>query len=161
MKNILASIVVITIFLFAYGCGKEKKPYVPVVRCPDLTRNIDTINRYIQGTWEFLEELRCSWDGCQYLTPSSPGMYRTTLKLSSDTARFFKNNTPDSVYKFRIQREFEISNYAPDSLPVIVYYSFYTGIRRTYVPIMICKDQLLMQHQLVSSFVGESIWARK
>ena len=161
MKNAFILLVAGIAILFIYGCEKEEKPYVPVVRCTSLTRDIDTINTFIHGTWEFLEELRCSWDGCQYLTPKSPGMNRITLKLSNDTARFFKNSMPDSVYKFRIQREFEISNYPPDSLPVIVYYSFYTGLRRTYVPIMICENQLLMQHQFVSSIVGESIWVRK
>jgi hypothetical protein len=161
MKNNLILLAAVIVLLLAYGCEKEEKPYVPVVRCPNLTRDIDTINKYIRGDWEFLEELRCSWDGCQYLTPKSSGMYHITLKLSNDTARFFKNNMPDSVYNFKIQREFEISNYPPDSLPVIVYYSFYTGIRRTYVPIMICKNQLLMQYQFVSSSVGERIWTRK
>jgi len=34
-------------------------------------------------------------------------------------------------------------------------------LRKSHVPVMICKNQLLMQHQYVSSFVGESVWLRK
>lgn len=162
MQKIILFIFIL--FVLFCACKKEKQdgPYVPVVRCADLTRNIDTINHFIKGNWDWAEEYRVTrLNGGEYITPSSPGSYHTLLKLSGDTARFFKNGQPDSVYRFRIQRESEISNYPPDSLPVLVYYSFYTGLRRTYVPVMICKDQLIMQHQYVSSIVGERIWLRK
>jgi len=122
--------------------------------------NIDTINLYIRGDWEWLEEFRISWDGIHYFTPDSPGFYHISLILSGDTARFFRNNIVDSVYQFRIQRQFEITNYPLDSLPVIAFYSFFSGKRMSYVPIMICKNQLLMMHQYVSSIVGERLWKR-
>jgi hypothetical protein len=147
--------------LLLAGCEKEEKPYVPVVRCSNFTRNIDTINMYINGTWEFLEELRCGRNGCEYLTPESPRMYKISLKLSGDTARFYVNNQPDSIYQYRIQWLYEFTNYPGDTLPVLVYYSFYTGLRKSQVPIMICSNQILMQHQFVSSYVGERLWMRK
>jgi hypothetical protein len=162
MKNILTSLVASIVLFFASGCEREKKPYVPVQRCPDLTRNMDTISKYIHGTWEWLEEMRIDrYSGIQYFTPNTPGWYSLTVKLSNDTAKFFVNNFPDSVFQFRIQKWMEITNYPTDSIPVIAYYSFYTGVRRNAIPIMICKDQLLMQNQLVSSIFGENVWRRK
>lgn len=162
MKNPLILVVLSLFTLCACKKEKVKRPYVPIVRCADMTKNIDTINMFIQGNWEWVEEYRVTrYNGEEYFTPSSPNSYHLNLKLSGDTARFFVNSTPDSIYRFRIQRELEITNYPTDSLPVIVYYSFYTGQRMSYVPIMICKNQLLMQHQYVSSFVGERLWIRK
>ncbi len=162
MKKPIFLLIVITISFIA--CKKEKQdgPYVPIVRCTDLSRNMDTINHYIKGNWEWAEEYRVTrLRGAEYITPNTPGFDRISLKFSGDTARFFVNGLPDSVYRFRIQRMLEITNYPTDSLPVLVYYSFYTSLRKSHVPVMICKNQLLMQHQYVSSFVGENIWERK
>ncbi len=162
MKNLLLFSL---LNLFALSaCKKEnvKGPYVPIARCVDLTSNMDTINLYIQGSWEWVEEYRVTrYNGEEYITPNSPNSYHLNLKLFGDTARFFVNNRPDSVYRFRIQRELEITNYPTDSLPVLVYYSFFTGQRKSYVPLVICINQLLMQHQYVSSIVGERLWVRK
>jgi len=164
MKNAFILLVAGIALLFIYGCEKEEKPYVPVVKCQELTQNMDTINRYIHGEWEWLEEKR--YDRYQnkylYFTPNSPGWYRRSIKLSGDTIRFYKNNVLyDSVYQFKIQREFEITNFPSDSLPVLAYYSLYRGVIYYYVPIMICKDQLLMQGQFDSDINGEEIWKRK
>ena len=155
-------IIVPLICLCFYCCKKENQPYKPLERCPDLTNNMDTISKYIDGNWIWLEEKR--WDRVkgeyEYLTPQTEG-YTLQLVLSGDTARFYKNNDADSVYKFKILRESDIETWQPDdTLPVIAFFGFSTGVRQSYVPIKICKDQLLMQHQFVSSIVGERIWNR-
>lgn len=162
MKNGIHSVITLSLLLF-FSCTKDDpKPYVPVKRCPDLTRNRDTINFYIHGTWEWIEEKRINRiDGIVYFTPNSPGWYSTFLKLSNDTAFFMVNGLPDSVYQYRIQELSEITNYPEDSIPVISYYSFNSGLRKGSVPIMICNDQLLMQYQFVSSLAGERIWKRR
>jgi hypothetical protein len=117
---------------------------------------------YIHGHWKWVEEYRVTrYNGEEYITPDSPGENDLELKFSGDTAKFFVNKRPDSVYRFTIQREWEITNYPTDTLPVLVYYSFFTGRRKSYVPILICKNQLLMQHQYVNSIVGERLWLRK
>lgn len=160
LKNLLI-VSLITLLVFS-SCKKDKGEYVPYARCVGLTRNIDTISKYIHGNWEWVEEYRVTrYEGGHYITPDSPNSYHLTLKLSADTARFFVNNRPDSIYRFKIQRELEITNYPTDSLPVIVYYSFNTGQRKSYVQIMICRDQLLMQHQYVSSIAGERLWLKR
>lgn len=160
MKNLSSLILFLTFILFA--CKKEVKPYVPVQRCADRTRNMDTINLYIHGTWKFVEELRVSREyGVQYLTPDSPEVGHWTLKLYGDTATFFTNNIEEYSYRFRIQRELDFTNYPTDSLPVLAYYSFSSGGMIAYIPIEICSNQLLMQGQYVSSVVGERLWIRK
>src|SRR5258705_2751802 len=69
----LSVLILITIG-FLYGCGKEEKPYVPIQRCPDLTRNMDSISKYIHGTWEWVEEKRYERNKNDYVyyTPNSP-----------------------------------------------------------------------------------------
>ena len=161
MKNLLI-LLLVTFFSFC-ACKKENKPYIPVTRCPDLTRNIDTINTYIQGEWEWVEERRYDRDRGEYVyyTAYSPGWYHLSIKLNGDTVKLFVNGLPDSTYQFKIQRLSEITNYPLDSLPVLVYYSFYTRLRRNAIPIMICKDQLLMQYQIMADNLGEDIWMKK
>jgi hypothetical protein len=83
------------------------------------------------------------------------------VRLFADTAIVSIPNISESVFKFRIQWQFEITGFPTDSLPMLVYYSFDTGIRQNAVPIMICKNQLLLQHQYVSSIQGEALWIRK
>jgi virulence-associated protein VapD len=145
-----------------FSCSKDDpKPYVPVKRCPDLTRNRDTINTYIHGTWEWIEEKRFDrLTGIVYVTPQSNNSYHITLKYSGDTAYRWKNNIIDSIYRFRIEDFSVISNIPEDTIPVVSYYSFYTNEWRGAVPILVCKDQLLMQYQLVTSGGGEEIWLR-
>jgi hypothetical protein len=147
--------------LLANACKKEEKPYVPVVRCENFTRNVDSINLYIQGNWNWVEEYRVSRTGEEYIRPNTSGYYPIKLSISGDTASFYVNHIPDSVYQFKIKKLSEFTNYSEDTVPVLVYYSFFTGIRKTHVPILICRNQILMQHQYVSSFVGERLWLRE
>lgn len=100
-------------------------------------------------------------NGLELITPNTPGQKRLFWFLSGDTAKLHFENQPDSIYRFRIQREYEITNYVTDSLPVLAFYGLIDNLRRSYVPIMICPNQLLTQHQYVSSFFGESLWVKK
>jgi hypothetical protein len=58
MKNYITPILASTIIFFVCGCEKEEKPYVPVQLCPEITNNMDTILKYIPGTWSWVEEKR-------------------------------------------------------------------------------------------------------
>lgn len=161
MKNHVIGFILPIIFLVA-ACGKEEHEYEPIPRCPDLTSNIDTIKKYIPGTWKWAEEVR--YDriaGIRYFTPNSPGWHHVSVKLYGDTAQFFVNNKIDSARQFKIQRLLEITNFNSDSTPVLVYYNFHNGVRRSSVPIWICKDQLIMQYQLFSDIAGDQLWIRK
>lgn len=161
MKNFKLLLVAFLALLLAYGCEKEEKPYVPIERCANLTRNIDTIGNYIKGTWDWVEELRVSRNGVEYITPNSPGYYHIRLNFSGDTVKFIVENRLDSIYSFRIQRELEITGILSDSLTVLAYYSFYGGYLVSYVPVKICQNQLLMELQHVTSLSGEKLWIRK
>jgi hypothetical protein len=160
MKKPILLILFFTVILFA--CKKEHKAYVPVQRCVDLTRNIDTINLYIHGNWRFVEELRFSREnGLQYLTPDSEGAGHWSIKISGDTVTFFTNNLQDASYRFRIQRELEFTNFPKDSMPCLFLYSVSSTHLVSYIPILICRNQLIMQTQHVSSFGGERLYIRE
>ncbi|MBI2729156.1 MAG: hypothetical protein HYX40_00110 [Sphingobacteriales bacterium] len=125
---------------------------------------MDTAKLYIQGTWLWLEEKRMSQSQGQlmYLTPQNQG-YTLSMKLSNDTARFFRNNQPDSVYTFKIQRLAEISgtNFPEDQDPVLVFYRLTNNLRAWHVPFIICPDYLQLQYQYVRSIEGEQIWKKQ
>lgn len=156
------------ILLFSFFCCCKKKQvqneYQPNVIPCTLSKDIDTVKFYIQGTWEWLEERRPNrlLQEMEYLTPQNQG-YTLTLKLYNDTARFFKNNQPDSVYTYKIQRLTEITelHFPEDSVPVLVYYNLNNGIRAWHVPIKICSNYILLQSQYVTSIGGEAIWKRQ
>lgn len=162
MKLLFISILLLSLLC----CCKKNKTveYQPIQIPCALTKNMDTARLYIQGTWLWLEEKRITQSGGQlvYLTPQNQG-YTLSMKLSNDTARFFRNNQPDSVYTFKIQRLAEISgtNFPEDQDPVLVFYNLYNGLRNSHVPIKICSDYLLLQYQYVSSIVGETIWKKQ
>ena len=154
----------ITLLFFIFVSCKKEKVYQPVQISCNLTKDLDSCKALIKGSWTWLEEKRASFTQLdyQYLTPKNQGITRI-LKFSNDTARFFKNNLPDSVYTFKILRLAEISgtNFPEDNDPIIVYYNLHNGLRRSFVPLKICHKFLLLQHQFVSSVVGEQIWAKQ
>lgn len=156
----------ILLFSFCY-CKKKQlvqEDYKPIVIPCTLSKDIDTVKFYIQGTWEWLEEKRS--DRLQqkfiYLTPQNQG-YTLTVKLYNDTARFFKNDRRDSIYIYKIQRQTEITgtNYPEDNDPVLAYYNLNDGQRAWFVPVKICNNYMLLQYQYVSSIGGEAIWRKQ
>ena len=161
MKQFLIIILLFSIF----SCKKKPvEEYIPVQILCTLSKNIDTVTLYIQGTWEWLEEKRYNrgLQKIEYFTPKTQG-YSLTLKLSNDTARYFKNNLLESTYTFKIQRLTEISgtNFPEDQDPVIVFYNLHNGLRSSYVPLKICSNYLLLQYQFVRSIEGEWIWKKQ
>lgn len=161
MKQLL----IITFIISILSCCKKNEAveYQPIQIPCQLTKNLDTARLYIQGTWQWLEEKRYNrgLQKTEYLTPQNQG-YTLTLKLSNDTARYFKNNLPDSVYTFKIQRLTEISgtNFPEDNDPVLVFYRLHNGQRNNHVPLKICINYLLLQYQYVTSIGGETIWKK-
>ncbi len=109
----------------------------------------------VEGKKIFSREL----GGYYYLTPQTQG-YSATLTLSNDTARFYKNNQPDSIYRFSILREKDITTMPEDSLPVIAYYRLQTGLMESYFRIKICKNFLVTEQSYRADMTGDDIWEK-
>lgn len=157
----------ITLLLFIFACCKKntvENEYQPVVVTCTLTKDLDSCKSLIQGNWVWLEEKRFNRveQKFEYLTPQNQG-YTLSVTLLNDTARYYRNNRPDSVYTFKILRLTEISgtNFPEDNDPVIVFYNLHNGLRNWHVPIRICSNYLLLQYQYVSSIGGEAIWKKQ
>ena len=122
MKNLL-----LTIILFSLVCCKKqlkiKNEYIPLVIPCNLSSELDTITHSFNETWEFVQEKRVNriQGGFTYLTPNSQG-YKTTMKLFSDTLAIFKNNVADSIYKYKILKQADVTgtNNPDDNEPVLV-----------------------------------------
>jgi hypothetical protein len=92
----------------------------------------------------------------QYYTPRDPEVGNQIVIFSGDTAYFYKDNSPNSAYRFKIQREFEVANYLNDSIPVLCFYSLSSGHLSNYVYVEICSSQLLM-----SGPYATHLWVRQ
>ncbi len=162
-------LLLISIF-FGISCCKKKEiideneTYKPVqVNCI-LSKNLDSAKLYIAGAWNWVEEKRVDRRQQKfiYLTPQTEG-YSLVMNFRNDTVRFFRNNQIDSVYTYKILLQHEITgtNYPEDQEPALVFYRLYDGLRSGYVPLKICENYLLLQHQYVSSVVGGRIWKKQ
>ncbi len=158
---------IITLFQTLISCSKNKQPeaeYIPVEISCTMTKNLDSCKLLIVGNWDWLEEKRFNRvkGVYEYLTPQNQG-YTSSISFKNDTAYIFKSGVPESVYTYEVVRLSEISgtNFPEDNDPVLVFYNLSDGLRNSHVPIKICKDFLLLQHQYVTSIGGESIWKRQ
>jgi len=162
MKNLL-----LTIILFSQVCckkqPKKETEYIPFVITCNLSSDLDTIKQSFNGTWEFVQEKRVEriQEGFYYLTPQSQG-YNLRMQIIYDTVKYFRNTTQDSVYRYKILKQADITgtNNPDDNEPVLVFYNTYNGLRNSYVPIKSCGNYLILQFQAVTSIVGEQIWKK-
>jgi hypothetical protein len=136
-----------------------KAPFVAPCK---LTKNMDSVKMYIQGTWTWLQEERVQrGQPTKYLTPQTEGV-SYMVKLSGDSTISYKCGALTGKSKFAIVRLKEISgtNFPEDEDPVMVFYDLRTGARTSYVPIVICESYYILQYQYVSSVVGPNTWKK-
>lgn len=166
-------LICIVLFFTVFVCCTDKeidKPieteeeYKPVQILCTLSNNLDTVKLQIPGTWEWIEEKR--WNDLvqkfDYLTPKTQG-YTLRMKLNRDTITFYKNNVIQDINTYKILRQGEVTgtNYPDDENTVIVYYRIPEGTRIHFVPLKMCGNYMVLQHQYVSSVVGPKIWERR
>ena len=157
MKKAFLIILLIPILL----CCK-KQVYQPIQIPCTLTKDLDSCRSLIKGNWvwretKILNQLEGRND---YITPKTEGNTRS-LSFINDTARFYKNMRPDSVFTYKILRLTELTgtNYAEDNDPVVVFYQLHNGRRYDFVPLKMCQDYLYLDHEM-TRHGGYEIWKR-
>lgn len=151
MRNLL-SIAILSAIL---SCTKQANiPYHPVQVCSDISNNVDSINKYIQGRWNWLEEKR--WDrisfSFEYITPKTSG-YIETIKIKDSTIIFYKNYFIVAKYNFKIIKESDLFPGASDN----AFFEFLdtkTGYTTNLVPISACSQFLVFHFEVVSDVAG-------
>lgn len=158
MKNRLP---IIFIIIFLSACDKEIEPYKPIEICADISRSHDSITKHIHGNWEWVEGKRLnSVDNFFYfITPKTEG-YKIRLRITGDSAWFFKNGVSSSLYKFLILKESDITNWPDDNLPVIAFYDLNSGVRQSYFRIKICQSYLVTELLYRSEVGSDRIYKR-
>ena len=161
IKQLYMKLLFITLLLFQllFSC---KKYQPPEINC-SLTNEIDSIKKFLPGTWVWLHEKRFNRreQKYEYLTPKTEG-YSLTLKFDGNKAYYYKNNRPDSVYYYDVVRENTIpGTYPGDSLPVVIFYTMNTGLRYDHFPVRICPSFMIMQYEFISSVVGDYTWRKQ
>ena len=150
------------LFLIFVSCKKEQA-YQPVQISCNLTKEVDSCRALIAGNWTWREtKILNRLEGRNdYITPKTEGITRS-LSFINDTARFYKNNRPDSVYTYKIVRLAELTgtNYPEDNDPVLVFYQLYNGRRYDFVPLNICREYLYLDYES-RRHGGYEIWKKQ
>jgi len=154
MRNYL----IIFLFLFI-SCKKDEIQYD--VSCNAPTSDITISKSLIVGNWVWISELYRDQMSGQYIlkTPQTEG-YTRHLTVSKDILQFYKNNAFEQKYRFEFVVESSITNYPDDSLNVLVFKDYNTGIRANHTHFKICNDTLTLNFQVLSSFKGIEKWAK-
>ena len=157
-----STLFIILLFFIFVSCKKEQT-YQPVQISCNLTKDLDSSKSLINGTWVWLEEKYFNLlDGrYDYRTPKTNG-YTRSLSFINDTARFYKNNRPDSVYTYKIVRLAELTgtNYPEDNDPVLVFYNLHNGIRHDFVFLNVCREYLYLDYES-RRHGGYEIWKKQ
>lgn len=154
MRNYL----IIVLFLFI-SCKKDEIQYD--VPCNKPTREITISKSLIVGNWVWVSELYRDQMSGQYIlkTPQTEG-YTRYLTVFKDILGFYKNNAFEQKYRFEFVVESSITNYPDDSLNVLVFKDYNSGIRTNHTHFKICNDTLTLNFQVLSSFKGIEKWAK-
>jgi hypothetical protein len=169
----IISLVLVFYLMFLPSCKNDDIPQpctlievvTPFSAPCNLTNEIDSIKKHIQGRWTWLQEERVQrGQPTKYLTPKTEG-YSLELEFKNDVATYYKCGKKDSQYKFAIIRWKDAPDSGTDGFPegewpVLIYYDLSTGVRYTDVPIQICNDYCIFQYQYVRSIVGPYTWKR-
>lgn len=149
---------IILFFLF-FSCKKEALQYN--VPCNLPTYNIDASKALVIGKWEWASELYRVPFTTQYIlkTPQSEG-YTRQLTAYRDVLEFYKNNTFEQKFLYDFVVESSITNYPDDSLGVLVFKDYNSGIRTNYTHFKICNDTLILNFQVRSETKGIDKWAK-
>jgi hypothetical protein len=149
---------IISIFLFL-ACKKEKEVTVSVP-CNKPTNDIALSRLLILGKWEWVSELTASRvTGFKLKTPQTEG-YTEQLKVYSDKLEFYKDNVFRSRYKYDFVIESTLTKFDGDSVNVLVFKNYDTGIREGHTYFRICKDSLALHYQRSSSLGGLVKWKK-
>lgn len=131
------------------------------VPCNVPSSEINASKTLIIGNWTWVSELyREQLTGQNILkTPQSEG-YTRTLKVNSERLTIYKNNIFEQNYRYEFVIESSITNFSGDSLNVLVFNDFTTGVRSNHTHYKICNDTLTLNFQIRSSFAGIEKWVK-
>lgn len=158
ITNKMRNYLIIFLFLFI-SCKKGEIQYD--VSCNAPTSDITISNSLIVGDWIWVSELYRDQMTGQYIlkTPQTEG-YTRQLAASKNILEFYKNKAFEQKYRFEFVIESSITNYPDDSLNVLVFKDYNSGIRTNHTHFMICNDTLTLNFQVLSSFKGIEKWAK-
>ncbi|TAE07470.1 MAG: hypothetical protein EAY72_14070 [Bacteroidetes bacterium] len=150
--------IIIFIFLFS-ACKKNQISYD--VPCDRPTNDITISRSIIIGTWEWVSELRQGRaTGLTLITPQTEG-YTRQLHVDTEKLEFFRNDTMVEKYRYDFVVMSSLTNFYGDSVNVLTFLQFDTGLRQNRTYFKICNDTLELHYQMYSSIGGLEKWKKK
>ena len=147
--------VIIGLIAIFFSCHKHPDlPYQPAQVCSGISSNVDSVNKYIHGRWNYVEEKR--WDrstfSFQYITPQTKG-YIENITIADSTITFYKNFIRIGTYKFKVVKESDLFTIAGDDA-FFVFLDPKTNYITNVVPISACSQFLVFHFEAISDFTG-------
>lgn len=154
----MKSLLIILLFLIL-SCKKDEIQYN--IPCNSPTSNIKISKELIVGKWVWVSELYRDQLTGQYIlkTPTSEG-YTRQLIATKSSLEYSKNISFEQKYHYDFVVESTITNFPDDSLSVLVFKDYSTGVRTNYTHFKICNDTLTLNFQVRSSFAGIEKWVK-
>lgn len=152
----MRAIPLILFLLSIYSCKKDSNiPYQPVQVCSDLSNNIDSINKYIHGKWNWAEDkyLDRSSSNMVYITPKTTGYIRT-MNITDSTITFYKNYFIQDKYKYKVAKGSDIPYFGSGNEVYLEFRDFKTGNYYGFVPISICSEYLVFYSMGDPAIIG-------
>ncbi len=149
------------LILLIISCNKKLEPHTPIIVCSDISSNADSIKKYILGNWKWAESKFYNFDMHEYMyeSPLNTGTEKF-MNFSGDTIKLFINNRPESMSRYRIQPEGDLTGFIDDTDPVLVFYNFDTGIRQVFYRVRACKNFLDLDMYYRNDALGDHIWKK-
>jgi hypothetical protein len=140
------------------GCNLVDVETPFIVDC-QLTQDVDSAKMYIEGTWNWLQEVRTPGSPPMlYFTPKTTG-YSLTMVIKDGTAKIYKCDEKIDEYKMKVakMRENSQRNNPEDDYAVVEQFDIITGKNIGVIPIAICSQYLL---HLGGGVIGPITWEK-
>ena len=148
-------LLIITLIVTIFSCHKHPDlPYRPVQVCTDISSNVDSVNKYIHGRWNWLEEKRWvrTTFSFEYITPQTTG-YIQNIKIVDSTIILYRNYFIEDKRNFKVVKESDLYP-GGDNSAYFVFLDPKTNLVTNEVPITACSEFLIFHFEVISDFSG-------
>ncbi|MEY4905275.1 MAG: hypothetical protein RLZZ292_3090 [Bacteroidota bacterium] len=161
MKNIFFFAILL---FWGFSCRKktinEEPVEIPKFTCKDATNKISISKKWIKGTWHWSSETTFFTESPKVKTPQTE-QYNETLVLEDSIISLYRNGNLLSTRQYALDLERELTNYASDTMPVLLFRYKNNQNYESCVSYKVCKDTLFLDWSVRSDLAGREVWYKK
>lgn len=148
------------IFLVLFASCKKDKDITYNIPCSNPTNDATISSSLIIGRWKWVSEYFCTRGfPCVFKTPVTEG-YTMDLIFDNNSLKAYKNGLETEKYQYGFAPEKTYTLYPLDTITVLEFKNFQTGVHSGYVHFKVCNDTLTLNYQVWSDTHGQEKWAK-